>query len=59
MPYSDRARVVALIAEINLILRDVESDDLRETLTLALAECRARLAEPDAAADRAPERTTA
>jgi len=48
MPHNERERVLARIAEINQMLRETESEDVRQTLLDALGDCETRLAELDA-----------
>ena len=45
---NERDRVLARIDEIEQILRNIQSDDVRRTLRQALADCEQQLAELDA-----------
>jgi hypothetical protein len=48
MPRMERDRILARIVELELILQAMRSDDVRETLQQALADCMKRLAELNA-----------
>jgi len=45
---NERDRVLARIDEIEQILRNIQSDDVRRTLRQALADCEQQLVELDA-----------
>ena len=48
MPRLERDELLLRIGEIQATLQHTESEDVRETLTQALADCNTRLAELDA-----------
>ena len=45
MPRLERDRVLSRIAQLEVVLRETRSDDVRETLRHALEDCKRRLAE--------------